>query len=387
MTPTNTLLARFSALTFNTHRIHLDPDYARYVEGHRNLLVHGPLTQTLMLRFIGSHLEETPEDLHMVEAFEYKNLAPLYAGEELRLCAKEKARMDDTRIYDLWIEGPTGEMAVKGLLRTVPVPEREKSSSRISTPQDSNTALDNTMAKLTARQSNNDVSNGTAHYISGRVHKVTVELESDTADRKAPTTRTRVGRARIRRHIAFPGRKFIVPGDAALTALSPLPPLPPLPESPQSSSTQTRLSSRRRRALRQAYMRKYPNAQPDNFFHWLQQVRESSSNPEDSPRPEPLMRAVHVPRPVRVRMSPANRNILQRTMRLRSPQLRVKPMPIVRYHDASMFPSAGVRFVPPALKIAYVDARYTEAYEKARKLRRYRANRAARTWGWSSLGP
>ncbi|KAJ4353994.1 uncharacterized protein N0V89_005726 [Didymosphaeria variabile] len=121
LTPTSTLLARFSALTFNAHLIHLDREYARNVEGHRNVLVHGPLTQTLMLKFIGTHLQSISEGAHIVEAIEYRNLAPLYCGEELRLCAREKvgARTDDARIYDIWIEGPTGGMAVKGLVRTV----------------------------------------------------------------------------------------------------------------------------------------------------------------------------------------------------------------------------------------------------------------------------
>ncbi|KAF2446253.1 hypothetical protein P171DRAFT_255815 [Karstenula rhodostoma CBS 690.94] len=134
LTPTNTLLARFSALTFNAHLIHLDREFARNVEGHRNLLVHGPLTQTLMLKFIGTHLQSIPEGPHIVEAIEYRNLAPLYCGEELRLCAREKvgARMDDARIYDIWIEGPTGGMAVKGLVRTVRRPNGGTSLPRVS---------------------------------------------------------------------------------------------------------------------------------------------------------------------------------------------------------------------------------------------------------------
>lgn len=120
LTPTSTLLARFSALTFNAHLIHLDRDFARNVEGHRNILVHGPLTQTLMLKFLGSHLEALLEGPQIVEALEYRNLAPLYCGEEMRLCAREKegTRMADGKVYDIWIEGPTGGMAVKGIART-----------------------------------------------------------------------------------------------------------------------------------------------------------------------------------------------------------------------------------------------------------------------------
>lgn len=47
--PTPVLLFRYSALTMNSHRIHYDIDYCRDVEGYAGLLVHGPLTMTMML--------------------------------------------------------------------------------------------------------------------------------------------------------------------------------------------------------------------------------------------------------------------------------------------------------------------------------------------------
>ena len=45
----NINLFRYSALTYNSHRIHYDLDYTMNVEGHKNLLVHGPLTATTVL--------------------------------------------------------------------------------------------------------------------------------------------------------------------------------------------------------------------------------------------------------------------------------------------------------------------------------------------------
>jgi 3-methylfumaryl-CoA hydratase len=48
--PDSVLLFRYSALTFNGHRIHYDQDYARKVEGYPDLVVHGPLIATLLLR-------------------------------------------------------------------------------------------------------------------------------------------------------------------------------------------------------------------------------------------------------------------------------------------------------------------------------------------------
>ncbi|KAH8821659.1 hypothetical protein F5884DRAFT_657268 [Xylogone sp. PMI_703] len=108
MTPTQSLLFRFSALTFNAHRIHLDPRYCQDVEGYRDLLVHGPLSLVLMLSVLRSQLR----DGEMITKFDYRNLAPLYAHESLKVCvwrnSKEKSK------YDVWIEGKGGGYAVKG---------------------------------------------------------------------------------------------------------------------------------------------------------------------------------------------------------------------------------------------------------------------------------
>lgn len=117
MTPTRALLFRYSALTFNAHLLHLDPSYARHVEGHRNLLVHGPLTLTLMLQVWAKHRLPVEDNLHL-ESIAYRNLAPLYCDEEMRVCFKKKTSSDAGRVWDVWIEGPTGGMAVKAVVRT-----------------------------------------------------------------------------------------------------------------------------------------------------------------------------------------------------------------------------------------------------------------------------
>src|SRR5688572_10996844 len=54
--PSKALLFRFSALTFNAHSIHLDQHYAKNTEGYRNLLVHGPLSLTIMLTVLRCYL-------------------------------------------------------------------------------------------------------------------------------------------------------------------------------------------------------------------------------------------------------------------------------------------------------------------------------------------
>lgn len=56
ITPTPAHLFHFSALTYNAHAIHLDPQYARSQDGHRALLVHGPLSLALMLRVLNDHV-------------------------------------------------------------------------------------------------------------------------------------------------------------------------------------------------------------------------------------------------------------------------------------------------------------------------------------------
>lgn len=109
--PTPGLLFRFSALTFNAHRIHLDKQYCQQIEGHRNLLVHGPLSLVLMLEMLQGHLGDSAERIVRVE---YKNLAPLYAEEQMTVCGKEKRSGG----YEVWIEGSEGGLAVKGTVMT-----------------------------------------------------------------------------------------------------------------------------------------------------------------------------------------------------------------------------------------------------------------------------
>jgi hydroxyacyl-ACP dehydratase HTD2-like protein with hotdog domain len=106
--PSQSLLFRFSALTFNAHAIHLDPQYCREVEGYRNLLLHGPLSLVLMLSVLRSQLK----DGWIVRKLDYRNLAPLYTNEELRVCLRKDRERTDR--FEVWIEGQEGGFAVKG---------------------------------------------------------------------------------------------------------------------------------------------------------------------------------------------------------------------------------------------------------------------------------
>ncbi|MCB1917271.1 MAG: MaoC family dehydratase N-terminal domain-containing protein [Rhodocyclaceae bacterium] len=75
------LLFRYSALTFNGHRIHYDRRFATEVEGYPGLVVHGPLIATLLIDLL---LRERPTA--RLAAFEYRALRPVFDGRPLQLC-------------------------------------------------------------------------------------------------------------------------------------------------------------------------------------------------------------------------------------------------------------------------------------------------------------
>jgi itaconyl-CoA hydratase/mesaconyl-C4 CoA hydratase len=72
--PTSTMLFRFSAVTFNTHRIHYDYPYVTAEEGYPGLVVHGPMIAIYMLHaFQHAHPEKS------VARFAYRGLRPLFS--------------------------------------------------------------------------------------------------------------------------------------------------------------------------------------------------------------------------------------------------------------------------------------------------------------------
>jgi 3-methylfumaryl-CoA hydratase len=78
--PDEMTLFRFSALTYNTHRIHYDQAYVTQVEGYPGLVVHGPLLALLLL--------EIPRRFRpdrAVTSFDYRLLAPTFAGETVEV--------------------------------------------------------------------------------------------------------------------------------------------------------------------------------------------------------------------------------------------------------------------------------------------------------------
>jgi 3-methylfumaryl-CoA hydratase len=77
--PSTALLFRFSAVTFNSHRIHYDHDYATGVEGYPGLVVHGPLTAMLLAASASHHLGKP------LRSFAYRASSPLFVDQSLRI--------------------------------------------------------------------------------------------------------------------------------------------------------------------------------------------------------------------------------------------------------------------------------------------------------------
>lgn len=112
-TPTSTLLFRYSALTFNGHKIHYDPDYAREVESLPAVIVHGPLTVTLMLSWM-NEIIRTDLPGKRIAAFEYKNVLPLFCNNELKMSCKPLKNSDG---YKVWIENHNGSLCMNGTVK------------------------------------------------------------------------------------------------------------------------------------------------------------------------------------------------------------------------------------------------------------------------------
>jgi 3-methylfumaryl-CoA hydratase len=80
------LLFRYSALTFNGHRIHYDQPYVTKVEGYPGLVVHGPLIATLLLDLVAGRYGD-----NALKQFSFRGVAPAYGDEPLFLEARKSA--------------------------------------------------------------------------------------------------------------------------------------------------------------------------------------------------------------------------------------------------------------------------------------------------------
>ena len=104
--PDDVLLFRYSALTFNGHRIHYDRRYVTEVEGYPGLVVHGPLIATLLLDLLRRQLPDA-----FVASFSFKLLRPTFEPQAFRLNAQPSA---DGKSVRLWAQDHEGWLTLQG---------------------------------------------------------------------------------------------------------------------------------------------------------------------------------------------------------------------------------------------------------------------------------
>ena len=103
ITPDPVMLFRYSALTFNGHRIHYDRDFCRDEEGYPGLVFHGPLTATLLLEALyNAHPEREVLD------FRFRATAPLFDTAPFKVMG----RIDGVEAH-LWAVTPAGGLAMQ----------------------------------------------------------------------------------------------------------------------------------------------------------------------------------------------------------------------------------------------------------------------------------
>jgi len=100
-----TVLFRYSALTFNSHRIHYDIDYCRDAEGYPGLIVHGPLQTTLLLDLCRR------SDPRPVRTLDYRATHPVFHQETFSVNGQPSA---DGQSAELWTANAAGSYAMRG---------------------------------------------------------------------------------------------------------------------------------------------------------------------------------------------------------------------------------------------------------------------------------
>ena len=105
ITPDDVMLFRYSALTFNGHRIHYDRKYVTEVEGYPGLIVHGPLIATLLVDLMRRKAPSC-----FVKRFDFKAVRPIFDLHPFRLNGEPSA---DGKSVKLWAEDHEGWLAMQ----------------------------------------------------------------------------------------------------------------------------------------------------------------------------------------------------------------------------------------------------------------------------------
>jgi 3-methylfumaryl-CoA hydratase len=104
--PDDVLLFRYSALTFNGHRIHYDRRYVTEVEGYPGLIVHGPLIATLLLDLLRRQLPDA-----QVKTFDFRAVKPLFDIAPFAVCG----RLEGDGTATLWARTHDGHLAMDAI--------------------------------------------------------------------------------------------------------------------------------------------------------------------------------------------------------------------------------------------------------------------------------
>jgi 3-methylfumaryl-CoA hydratase len=104
ISPDDVLLFRYSALTFNGHRIHYDRRYATEVEGYPGLVVHGPLIATLLLDLLRRNLGDAT-----IASLSFRAIRPLFDITPFHVCGKVAS---DGKAVQLWAADSEGWLAM-----------------------------------------------------------------------------------------------------------------------------------------------------------------------------------------------------------------------------------------------------------------------------------
>jgi 3-methylfumaryl-CoA hydratase len=102
--PDPVLLFRYSALTFNSHRIHYDHPYVTGEEGYPGLIVHGPLIATLLVDLLHRELPDAT-----LRTFAFRAMRPCFAGNALTVCGKTQ----DSGEISLWTRDHEGHLGMQ----------------------------------------------------------------------------------------------------------------------------------------------------------------------------------------------------------------------------------------------------------------------------------
>jgi hypothetical protein len=266
-----------------------------------------------------------------LKSIEYRNLAPLYCDEEMRICGLEKKKSQNGSIYEVWIEGPTGGVAVKGTVHTtvkntptagapiVPTDEPQAAGPRFKRPE--HPAFRHRMWKVRdAAAKLAPASEGSDQDHNASREKILSQDLSTPPSTSRPTT-------------------------ASESTTSPEPPAnsePPsqpqgeIPNMSAPAETTSQPSSREvtsvtAQATGRAYRRnRATNMTAYNFV---------TLPPSKAPSP----RLVDSYKPVKPTLSVRSRELLRRALRHAPPEIAVRPIPLVRRSNAKPYTPDPVR--------------------------------------------